>query len=193
MKIRLESKDINFKISFAVIKFVHDNWLLRRLVDPAALLRELGLKLGDAVWEVGCGPGFYTMGAAEVTGPKGKIYTYDINPYAIEYVRRKVENAGLDNIQAENKTAADTGLPNDSIDFAFVVGVPHIVGGTHNLLDEITRVVKPEGLLAYRPSRENEEQLIHDIKNRGFNFECEKKKFLIFRCQNKQLSKDRNV
>ena len=174
----------NFKISFAIIRFMHDNWLLRRLVDSSALLRSLGLKEGDTVFEVGCGPGFYTMGAAKVTGSKGTVYAYDVNPYAIRYVRRKVKNAELDNVQVENKTATDTGLPDTSIDFAFVVGIPHIVGGAHSLLDEIAHVVKSGGLLAYRPSRGNKDQLIHDTKHRRFHLECKKNRFLIFRKAN---------
>ena len=175
------NRDRNFKISFSIIRFMHDNWLLRQLVDSAALLRSLGLKDGDTVFEVGCGPGFYTMGAAKVTGSEGTVYAYDVNPYAIRYVRRKVKNAGFDNVKVENKTATDTGLPDASIDFAFVVGVPHIVGGAQCLLDEIARVVKQGGLLAYRPSRGNKDQLINDTKHRRFNLECKKNRFLIFR------------
>jgi len=174
------NRDRNFKISFAIIRFMHDNRLLRRLVDSAALFRSLGLKDGDTVFEVGCGPGFYTMGAAKVTGSKGTVYAYDVNPYAIRYVCRKVKNAELDNVKVENKTATDTGFPDASIDFAFVIGVPHIVGGAHCLLDEIARVVKPGGLLAYRPSRGNKDQLIHDTKHRRFHLECKKNRFLIF-------------
>lgn len=174
------NKDLVYKISFAFIRLFHDNFLLWLCVDPVVMLHDLGLTEGDSVLEIGCGPGFYTIGAAKTAGSRGKVFSYDVNPYAINYTRRRLREAGIENVELENKSATDTGLPSESIDFAFVVGVPHIVDGEHSLLGEITRVVKPGGLFAYKPSRGNTGPLIHYLKQRGFHLEFKRRQFLIF-------------
>lgn len=169
------------RFSFACIRFMHDNALIRRCIDPAQLLRELGLQKGNRVFEVGCGPGFFTVGAALVTGREGEVAAFDVNPYACRYVEEKMRQRGLKNVRVEHRNAADSRFDDASVDFAFVVGVPHVVGGTHNLLDELGRVVKPGGTLAYRPSRGNVEGLREAAEQRGFRQEATKRRFLIFR------------
>jgi ubiquinone/menaquinone biosynthesis C-methylase UbiE len=175
------NRDLGYKISFAFIRLFHDNVLLRLCVDPVMLLRDLGLAEGDRVLEVGCGPGFYTIGAAKATGPGGRVHSYDVNPYAIRYVRRRIQDAGFDNVRIESRSAADTKLPDASTDFAFVVGVPHLVGGAHSLFNEIARVVKPGGILAFRSSRGNVAQFVNIITQRGFYLEGKKERFSVFR------------
>ena len=50
-------KNLAYRISFAIIRLFHDNFLLRFFIDPVTLLHDLGLDRGDKVLEVGCGPG----------------------------------------------------------------------------------------------------------------------------------------
>ncbi len=54
-------RDRMFRIAFSMIRFMHDNALLRLMVDPTRLLRDLGVRARDTVLEVGCGPGFFTL------------------------------------------------------------------------------------------------------------------------------------
>lgn len=169
------------RFSFAFIRFMHDNRLLRCYVAPAKLLGELGLEPGSRVFEVGCGPGFYTMGAAEAVGTGGEVVAFDVNPFACRYVEDKVRQRSLENVRVENRNAADSGFDDESVDFAFVVGVPHVVGGQHNLMDELGRVIRPGGILAYRPSRGNLGGLVEAAAARGFRQDSAKKGFIIFR------------
>src|SRR6188768_3773637 len=57
-------------------------WLTRedrnREEDCVRLMRELKLKLGQTVCDMGCGNGFYTLQIAKRIGPKGLIYAVDI-------------------------------------------------------------------------------------------------------------------
>ncbi len=174
-------RDFGQRVSFACIRFMHDNRLLRSFVDPAALLKELGLKRGDRVFEVGCGPGFFTVGAAGAAGDEGEVTAFDVNPYACRYTEDKVSRLGLDRVRVEQRNAAESGFESGGVDFAFVVGVPHVVGGAHNLMDELGRVVRPGGILAYRPSRGNVEGLVEAAEARGFRREKTIRRFLIFR------------
>ena len=59
-----------FKLSHACIVLMHDNPLLRVILDPHKRLKEAGVPTGQTVLEVGCGPGFFTLPAAEIVGGK---------------------------------------------------------------------------------------------------------------------------
>lgn len=145
-----KSLDFAYRISFYCIKLFHDGALLRLFVKPEEVLSSLGLKNGDTVFEPGCGPGFFTLGAANVVGEKGQIYAYDVNPYAIRYLKKKLKKQGRNNVTAEERNAADTNLPDQSIDFAFITGIPRAVGGFDKLMNEVSRVLKSGGTFAYR-------------------------------------------
>ncbi len=142
--------NIGYKISFHSIKFMHDGVLIRSLVKPDKVLTGLGLKKDDVVFEPGCGPGFFTVGAAQVAGDKGHVFSYDVNPYAIRYLRKKLNRKGLNNVTAEVCNASDSNLPDESVDFAFITGIPRAVGGFNKLMEEISRTLKPGGIFAYR-------------------------------------------
>lgn len=145
-----KKSDLIYKISFRCIKIMHDGILIRLLVNPARVLTTLGLKRGDTVFEPGCGPGFFTVGAVQVVGDKGHVYSYDINPYAIQYLQKKLVRNDLQNVTTEERNAADTNLPGESVDFAFITGIPRAIGGFDKLMNEISRILKPGGLFAYR-------------------------------------------
>jgi len=60
--------------SFRIIELMHDNRLLPYFRDPYKLLRAAGLEQGQQVLEVGCGPGYFTIPAAEMVGDEGEVY-----------------------------------------------------------------------------------------------------------------------
>jgi predicted methyltransferase len=69
------------RVHFAIIRIVHEN-LYGLLVNPYGRLTRAGLKRGQRVIEVGCGPGFFTVPAAKIVGEAGYVYALDINAAA---------------------------------------------------------------------------------------------------------------
>jgi ubiquinone/menaquinone biosynthesis C-methylase UbiE len=156
------------KVAFWTITVMHDNPLLPFFKNPYKLLEAAGLKRGQKVLEVGCGPGFFTIPAAHIVGEEGRVYAVDVNPYAIERVRGKIARDGIKNVVPLLANASDTGLPEYSIDFAFMVGLPHIVGGREAVLSEIHRILKPGGVLSYKRTRGPGGELNEAMEKRGF-------------------------
>ena len=56
--------------------------------NPAVTLKEAGITSGVTVLDYGCGPGYYSIVAAEMVSETGKIYALDILPMAVEKVRK---------------------------------------------------------------------------------------------------------
>jgi ubiquinone/menaquinone biosynthesis C-methylase UbiE len=60
------------------------------------LVQAAGIKPGDSVLDVGCGPGSLTLAARSAAGPAGKVHGIDASPQMIEAAREKAAAAGQD-------------------------------------------------------------------------------------------------
>ena len=167
-------------ISFAMIKIMHDNPLLSRLRDPFAILKTAGLKKGQCVLEVGCGPGFFTIPAARIVGDEGLIYALDVNPRAIQSVQAKIRQTGISNVRPMQTNASRSGLADACIDAAFLFGLPYIAGGFDELLVELRRLLKPGGCLAIQKRLRAGADFIEKIQAAGFVFTGQNKRILTF-------------
>jgi len=116
------------KMSFKMMSFVHET-LYGLFRDAGKVLRAAGLQPGQSVLEVGCGPGFFTLPAAGIVGDEGSVLALDINPFAVEHVRRKVRESGKSNARVIQSDAAHSDLPDQSFDLTFVFGVGRPIGG----------------------------------------------------------------
>jgi ubiquinone/menaquinone biosynthesis C-methylase UbiE len=168
------------KAAFWTITLMHDNPLLPFFKDPYKLLKAAGLKSGQKVLEVGCGPGFFTIPAAHIVGEEGLVYAVDVNPYAIARVRAKIAREGIKNVVPMLRNVSDTGLPENSIDLAFLIGLGHIVGGQKKLLAEIHHILRPGGVLSLQNTRGVKGTIIDEVEQVGFVFSERKTQFFWF-------------
>jgi ubiquinone/menaquinone biosynthesis C-methylase UbiE len=131
---------------------VMESRLRYRLFDPLKQLQGAGVSPGQAVLEIGCGTGFFTLPAARLVGPEGSLLALDILPVSVEAVADKVRAAGLSNVRVVLRNALDTGLDAGSMDVVLVFGVIPAPGlPLEALLAEMHRVLKPDGTMAVWP------------------------------------------
>jgi ubiquinone/menaquinone biosynthesis C-methylase UbiE len=123
----IDQQPSNF--AFRIISVIHDNPLLPLFRKPDKLLKAAGLKRGQKVLEVGCGPGFFTIPAAKIVGEEGFIYAVDVHPLAIERIQQKIKREGVKNVKPILANASESALPHQSVDLAFLFGLGHIAGG----------------------------------------------------------------
>jgi ubiquinone/menaquinone biosynthesis C-methylase UbiE len=158
------------RIHFMLISLVHDK-LYRLFVNPYTLLYAAGIRVRQKVLEVGFGPGFFTIPAAKIVGEEGSICALDINPVAVETVRRKVKENKVSNVKVMLADANETGLPNNNFDVAFLFGVIQDFRDVGAVMREMHRVLKEKGVLSVQKSSRSERDLMDIVtKNHLFVF-----------------------
>ena len=166
--------------AFRIISLMHDNPLLPYFRNPQRLLKAAGLKPGQKVLEVGCGPGFFTIPAAKIVGEKGFVYAVDVHPLAIERVKEQIEIEGIKNVKPILTNASDTGLPDQSIDLAFIFGLRYIVGGLGNVITEIQRILKDGGVLSFEKTKGSAKKLVAEVERGGFVYSGRQGRIYLF-------------
>ncbi|RZK35785.1 MAG: class I SAM-dependent methyltransferase [Pedobacter sp.] len=109
-------------------------------------LASLPLKSNIVVADVGAGSGFYTFRVAKQM-PKGKVYAVEIQDDAIAYLKKKVIDDRLTNVEVIKGTAKEPNLPANSIDLAFMVDVYHELQYPQAYLAALSKALKPNGQL----------------------------------------------
>jgi ubiquinone/menaquinone biosynthesis C-methylase UbiE len=130
------------------------------------VLAEAGISRGMTVLDFGCGPGSFSVEAARIVGPVGSVYAVDVHPLALRSVRRKTEKLGLDNIKTI-LSECDTGLADESIHIALLYDVFHMLKRKEKVLDEIGRVLKPDGILSFSDHHMKEKRIVDSISAGG--------------------------
>jgi ubiquinone/menaquinone biosynthesis C-methylase UbiE len=180
MSNKIEEKYHHSNFAFRIISLMHDNPLLPYFRNPQRLLKAAGLKLGQKVLEVGCGPGFFTIPAAKIVGEEGFVYAVDVHPLAIERVKEKIEREAIKSVGPILANASDTGLPDRSIDLAFLFGLQYVAGGLENVIAEIHRILKPGGVLSFEKTKGSEKKLIEDVERGGFGYSGRQARIFLF-------------
>lgn len=130
------------------------------------ILEEVGIRPGFHVLDYGCGPGSYTVVAAQMVGPAGKAYALDIHPLAIQRVQKLSAKKGLTNIQTIQSDCA-TGLDNENIDIVLLCDILHDLSEPDIVLEELHRVLKPGGTLSCNDHHMKEDDLVSKITSGG--------------------------
>jgi len=120
----------------------------RRRQNPREILKSIGLTEGSTFVDIGCGEGFFTIPAAELVGPKGRVYGVDVNAEAIDVIRRKADRAGLSNLILKVGSAEETLFCEKCADIAFFGIALHDFGDVDRVLRNARKMLKPSGLLA---------------------------------------------
>ena len=139
----------------------------RDLVKPRKnVLKDAGVKPGSHVLDFGCGPGGYIPALAKIIGKSGIIYALDVSPHAIESVKALTARKGLTNVETIVSGGA-TGLPDSTLDVVLLYDVLHHLHKRDNLLEELSRVLKPEGFLSMSDHHMMEEDIINGMTASG--------------------------
>lgn len=143
------------------------------LIPRKNVLKEVGIREGFNILDYGCGPGSYSIIAAEMVGETGKIYALDIHPLAIQIVKNKAIMKGLKNLETIRSDCA-TNLSDNSIDIALLYDTFHHFSNPEAILEELHRVLKADGILSFSDHHLKEAEIVLGVTKSGL-FELSEK------------------
>jgi ubiquinone/menaquinone biosynthesis C-methylase UbiE len=159
----------NFQFHFMALWYKIRDMLAPRI----KVLQEIGIRPGFRVLDFGCGPGSYIPPLSRLVGPEGRVYALDLHPLAIERVRAVVQKEKLKNVEVIQSDGA-TGLPDAGVDVVLLYELFHDLGDPERVLKELSRVLKPEGILSVTDPYIPEEAMLSGI-SRGHWFQLRQK------------------
>jgi len=139
-------------------------WLVRPERDleenASKALKQLGLRPGMKVCDLGCGNGYWTLPLARDVGPQGVVYAVDIQIEMLQQLKARVAARQLGNVVPILGDVDNPRLPADEkLDLVLMVDVYHEFSHPESMLWEIRRSLAPEGVVALLEYREEDPQV----------------------------------
>lgn len=116
------------------------------------LIKNMKLKKGDHVADVGAGSGYFSFRMAELV-PEGKVFAVDISPQMLGIVRARIATKKVKNVEPVLSTIKDIKLPPDSIDCVLIVDAYHEFSHPREMAESIFGALREKGrliLIEYR-------------------------------------------
>ncbi len=105
---------------------------------------------GMTVIDAGCAMGYFSLPAARMAGEQGRVICVDAQEKMLKALRRRADNAGLGN-RIKTRLCTEEWLMIDDFsgkaDAAIVFGVLHEAPDETAFMTDITRTLKPGGLM----------------------------------------------
>jgi ubiquinone/menaquinone biosynthesis C-methylase UbiE len=117
-------------------------------LTPDHLVRELYLKPGDRVADLGCGTGAYTIALAKEVGDMGQVFAVDVHRDMLHTLAGTLERQKLLNVEML-WADIEKGIPIDAYSLDAVV-MSNILFQLHDIdaaLSYVAKILKPEGML----------------------------------------------
>ncbi len=111
------------------------------------IVRQLGLRPGSRIADIGAGSGFFSLLFSAATGDEGQVFAVEISPRFLEHLARQCEASGIVNLTPVMGSATSCLLPAGSIDCAFVCDTYHHFGHPAETLASLRRALRPGGQL----------------------------------------------
>jgi ubiquinone/menaquinone biosynthesis C-methylase UbiE len=119
-----------------------------RIERPEQYLRELGVRRGMRIVDVGCGLGIYTFPASRLVGSTGMVYAIDRDADSISVLNGEVIARRISNVKPLLANAVDTGLKQSSVELALLIRVFHDISDKPRVVEELRRILRPDGTIA---------------------------------------------
>ena len=110
-------------------------------------LDEITVETGDAVLEVGSGPGYTALRAAQRVGPSGVVYAVERNRDALRYLQRRMGETDVGNVEPIHADAEALPVRFDRPVVALLTYVLHHADHPKRLLAELSQALPTESRL----------------------------------------------
>jgi len=113
------------------------------------LIEQLHLRAGDVVADIGAGTGYLSRRLAKAVGPSGRVLAEDIQPEMLELLTNTMAELHITNLTPVLGSVRDPKLPLGSVDLAVMVDVYHEFDFPYEMMEAISRSLKPGGRVVF--------------------------------------------
>lgn len=117
-----------------------------RILPPFKTLKYMCLAEDDIMVDIGCGTGYFTLPASQITGPAGKVIGIDISEEMLGELRSKIDER-TDNIELRLSDNLKIPVDDHVATFALLANVLHEADDMKIMLNETFRLLKHGGRL----------------------------------------------
>ena len=147
----------------------------------SVLAKLLKLKPDMVVADVGAGSGVITILMAREVGEKGKVMAIDIQKEMLVLLGDKLSRIGLKNVELVLGTEKSPKLQPNSIDLALMVDVYHEFKFPFEMMEELSKSLKPGGRIAFVEYRREDPdvpiKLVHKMSEAQVKLEIAQPEF----------------
>ncbi len=121
-------------------------------LSPEAILSSIEIKPGMKIADLGAGAGVYTMNAARMVSPGGKVYAIEVQKDIVTRLKNDVPLSLRDVVECiwgDIEKPGGTKLSNESVDLALVSNVFFQVEHKDDFIRELARIVKRGGRVLF--------------------------------------------
>lgn len=147
--------------------------------NPKKIIERLNLKSNYIVADLGSGSGYFSIPISRIVK---KVYSIDVQEEMLDFLEKKIQGQKITNIELILSKGNDVPLQESSVDLLLSVNTLHEFNDKDLIIEEIKRVLKPNGKAAivdfkkeetdFGPPvtiRVSEDQAIHLFEKHGLN------------------------
>lgn len=151
--------------------------------NSTQLIKNLNLKPGMHVADIGAGSGYHTRMISKQIG-NGKVYAVDVEPEMILFLNERIKKEKLSNASTILSSQTSVSLPDSSMDILLLVDVYHEFSFPYEMARSMHQSLKPNGklvLVEFRAEDDavpiktihkmSEAQAVKELKQAGFRLE----------------------
>ena len=109
------------------------------------IVAALKLQPGQTVADIGAGSGLLEVPLARAVGSKGRVYAVEVDAGFIPGIKKRVDAAGMTNVETVLGQYTDPALPVKTVDIALFHDVIHHVQERAAYLKTLARYIAPSG------------------------------------------------
>jgi precorrin-6B methylase 2 len=132
-----------------------------------AILKQLSVKAGSRVADVGCHEGYMTVKLSKLVGPTGVVYAVDVDQSKLDKLKGHLEARKLSNVIVVKGNFDDPHLLSGALDAVLVLDTYHEMKDHDKILQHIWVSLRAGGrLVICEPIAEERRQLLREEQER---------------------------
>lgn len=120
-------------------------------LDPVAVVRDLGIRDGMKIADIGAGSGEYAFAMASLVGDTGRVYAMDVQKEMLTRIANEADKRELkilETIWGDIDRTGGSKLADSSMDLVLISNTLFQLESKETAFSEIYRILKPGGVLA---------------------------------------------